>query len=71
MVAYNEFLNTKRCKKDKKVKLVALKLRKYVPLWRTNLCTKRTRECKDKIKTWEKMKAKVKGSVFVSFVCPR
>jgi len=34
---------------DKKVKLVALRLRKYACLWWTNLCNKRIRERKPKI----------------------
>ena len=46
---------------DKKVKLVALKLRKYVSLWWTNLCAKRVRNRKEKIRTWEKMKNKLKA----------
>jgi len=45
---------------DKKVKLVALKLRKYTSLWWTNLCAKRIRNQKSKIRTWENMKAKLK-----------
>jgi len=40
--------------KDKKVKLVALRLCKYASLWWTNLCAKR-------VKTWEKMKSKLKA----------
>ena len=36
---------------DKKVKLVALSLRKYVSLWWTNLCPKRKRNRKSKIRT--------------------
>ena len=47
---------------DIKVKLVALRLRKYASLWWTNLCCKGTRDYKDKIRTWEKMKAKLKSS---------
>jgi len=43
---------------DKKVMLVALRLRKYTSLWWTNLCTKRVR--KSKIRIWEKMKVKLK-----------
>jgi len=45
---------------EKKVKLVALRLRKYASLWWTNLCVKRVRERKAKIRTWEKMKTKLK-----------
>jgi len=37
---------------DRKVKLVALGLRKYASLWWTNLCAKRVRERKAKIRTW-------------------
>jgi len=44
---------------DKKVKLMALRLRKYASLWWTNLCAKRVRERKTKIGTWEKIKAKL------------
>jgi len=36
---------------DKKVKLIALRLRKYASLRWTNLCTKRVRERKAKIRT--------------------
>jgi len=46
---------------EKKVKLVALRLRKYASLWWTNLCAKRVRERKAKIKTWEKIKTKLKA----------
>jgi len=46
---------------DKKVKLVAFRLRKYASLWSTNLCAKRVRECKAKIRTWENMKTKLKA----------
>jgi len=46
---------------DKKVELVALRLCKYASLWWTNLCAKRVRERKAKIRTWEKMKAKLKA----------
>ena len=46
---------------DRKVKLVALRLRKYASLWWTNLNAKRTRERKSKINTWDKMKSKMKA----------
>jgi len=46
---------------DKKVKLVALRLIKYASLWWTNLCAKRVRERKSKIRTWEKIKSKLKA----------
>ena len=50
----------KEVPEEKKVKLVALKLRKYASLWWTNLLAKRVRQGKSKIRTWEKMKAKLK-----------
>ena len=46
---------------DKKVKLVALRLRKYASLWWTNLNAKRLRERKSKIQMWDKMKSKLKA----------
>jgi len=51
----------KEISEDKKVKLVALKLRKYVSVWWTNLLAKRVRQGKGKIRTWEKMRAKLKA----------
>ena len=51
----------KEIPEDKKVKIVALKLRKYALLWSTNLLTKRVRQEKGKIQTWDKMKAKLKA----------
>ena len=48
---------------EKKVKLVALRLRKYASLWWTNLCAKRVRERKSKIRTWGKMKSKLKAQL--------
>ena len=51
----------KEIPEDKKVKIVALRLRKYASLWWTNLNAKRTRERKSKITTWDKMKAKMKA----------
>ena len=50
----------KEVPEDQKVKLVALKLGKYASLWWTNLLAKRVRQGKSKIRTWEKMKAKLK-----------
>ena len=47
---------------DKKVKLIALILQKYASLWWTNLSAKRVRNHKEKIRTWEKMKAKLKAA---------
>jgi len=51
----------KEVPKDKKVKLVALKLRKYASLWWTSICSKRARHHKSRISTWEKMKAKLES----------
>ena len=47
--------------KDKKVKLVALKLRKYTSLWWENLVKKREKRGKAKIRSSEKMGTKLKG----------
>jgi len=44
-----------------KVKLVALRLCKCASLWWSNLCAKRARQGKGKIRAWEKMKAKLKA----------
>ena len=46
---------------EKKVKLVALKLRKYASIWWANLMTKRARKGKGKIRTWAKMRDKLKS----------
>jgi len=51
----------KEIPEDKKVKIVALRLRKYASLWWTNLNAKRTKERKSKIVTWDKMKEKMKA----------
>jgi len=45
----------------KKVKLVALRLRKCASLWWTNFCAKRAKKRKSKIRTWAKMKSKLKN----------
>ena len=52
--------------KDKKVKLVALKLRKYASIWWANLVAKRARNGKGKIRTWAKMKDKLKSKFLPS-----
>jgi len=46
---------------DKKVKLVALKLRRYALIWWSNVLAKRTRKRKGEIKSWRKMKEKLKA----------
>lgn len=51
----------KEVSKGKKVKLVALKLRRYASLRWTNLCAKRVKNHKDKLRTWDKMKVKMKA----------
>jgi len=38
----------------------------YASLWGTNLCAKRIRNQKEKIQTWEKMKAKLKARLLPS-----
>ena len=70
-----EWLNTverifdyKEVPEDKKVKLVALRLRKYASLWWTNLCNKRIRERKPKIQTWDRMKAKLKARFYLLLI---
>jgi len=44
---------------DKKVKLVALKLRKYASIWWNNVLAKRSRKGKHKIRSWRKMRLKL------------
>ena len=51
---------------DRKVKLVALKLRKYASIWWSNVVSKRVREGKGKIRTWEKMRSKLKSKFLPS-----
>jgi len=46
---------------ENKVKLVALKLRKYASIWWANLMVKRARNGKGKIRTWAKMRDKLKA----------
>jgi len=46
---------------DKKVKLVALKLCKYVSIYWNNVLSKRVRKRKGKIKAYKKMKEKYKA----------
>ena len=51
----------KEVPEDQKVKLVALKLKGFASLWWTNLLAKRVRQGKEKIRTWDKMKSKLKA----------
>lgn len=50
----------KQTTEENKVKIVALKLRKYASTWWSNTCLKRERSGKEKIQTWPKMKANMK-----------
>ncbi|VFQ82894.1 unnamed protein product [Cuscuta campestris] len=45
---------------EKKVKIVALKFRKYASTWWTNTCTKRRRNHKEPVAMWAKMKSLLK-----------
>ena len=45
---------------DKKIKLVALKLRKYASVWWSNVEAKRARKGKGKIRSLRKMKEKTR-----------
>jgi len=61
--AFLDWLNTvervfeyKEMPDDKKVKLMTLKLRKYVSIWRSNVLTKRARKGKSKIRSWRKIR---------------
>ena len=51
----------KEVPEENKVKLVALKLRKYASIWWANLMAKRARNGKGKIRTWAKMRDKLKA----------
>ncbi|VFQ98959.1 unnamed protein product [Cuscuta campestris] len=45
---------------EKKVKIVALKFRKYASTWWTNTCTKRIRSEKPPVSSWQKMRSLLK-----------
>jgi len=55
--------NYKDISNEKKIKLVALKLRKYTSTWWANVLSKRAKKGKGKIRTWRKIK-ETKGSSF-------
>ncbi|GJY64922.1 transposon ty3-I gag-pol polyprotein [Tanacetum coccineum] len=55
---------------DNKVKIVALKLRKYASTWWSNVYLKRERRGKEKIRTWSKMKEKMKQKFLPSYYIP-
>ena len=46
---------------DKKVNLIALKLYKYASIWWSNVLSKRSKKGKGKIRSWRKMKEKLKA----------
>nr|GEW13256.1 hypothetical protein [Tanacetum cinerariifolium] len=50
----------KQTTEDHKVKIVALKFRKYASTWWSNICLQRERSGKNKIQTWPKMKKRLK-----------
>lgn len=52
---------------ENKVKVVALKLRKYASTWWANVCTKRERLGKGKVKEWTKMKRLMKEKFLPSY----
>ena len=52
---------------DKKVKLVGLKFRKYAFIWWANVVPKRARKEKGKIRTWTKMRGKLKSKFLPSY----
>jgi len=51
---------------EKKVKLMALKLRKYASIWWANLVAKRARKGKAKIRSWDQMRDKLKDKFLPS-----
>nr|GEV71056.1 hypothetical protein CTI12_AA145160 [Tanacetum cinerariifolium] len=57
----------KHTTKDSKVKIVALKLSKYASTWWSNVCMKRKRRGKEKIRSWSKMKEKMKQKFLPSY----
>jgi retrotransposon gag protein len=57
----------KNTDEDRKVKIVALKLRKYASTWWASKCAKREREGKDKIRSWEKMRKQMKEKFLPSY----
>ncbi|GJR59175.1 transposon ty3-G gag-pol polyprotein [Tanacetum coccineum] len=60
----------KQTTKDNKVKIVALKLCKYASTWWSNVCLKRERRRKEKIRTWSKIKGKMKQKFLPSYYIP-
>ena len=58
-------LKYKQIPDEKKVKLVALKLRKHVSIWWSDEVAKRIRKRKAKIKSWRKMREKLKAKLLI------
>ena len=52
---------------EKKVKFVALKLRRYASKWQANVVAKRAKKGKGKIKSWTKIKGKLKDKFLPSY----
>ncbi|GJX58806.1 RNA-directed DNA polymerase [Tanacetum coccineum] len=59
--------NYKQTTEGNKIKIVALKLRKYASTWWFNVCLKRERLGKEKVRSWPKMKAKMKQKFLPSY----
>ena len=65
--SWRECFDYKQTPDDKKVKVVALKLRKYASTWWHNVCSKRERQRKGKIRSWDKMKKKLKAKFLPTY----
>jgi len=55
------FFEYKDIPDDKKVKLIALKLCTYASIWWNNVLSKRARKAKRKIRSWRKIRSKLKA----------
>jgi len=51
---------------EKKVKIVAVKLRKYASIWWANLVANRARKGKGKIRAWAQMRDKLKAKFLLT-----
>lgn len=51
----------------KRVKLAALKLRKYASTWWASVCSKREKMGKEKVRTWEKMRKLLKQNFLLTY----
>jgi len=58
---YEWIFDYKEVLDDNKVRLMALRLRKHVSLWQTNLSARWVRNQEEEIRMWEKMKSKLKA----------